>query len=99
MAPSRVMPWLILVLVAVAWDVLGIDTGPHQYHLTISALAQAYRPLNAALVLFWILAGVGYEMARVVPQPAERPSRRATRTRRRTHGPSYLRRSGCTPSA
>ncbi len=60
-----VAPWLALVAVALAWDVLGIDSGPHQYHLTISALAQAYRPLNAALLLVWILVGVGYEAARV----------------------------------
>ena len=51
-------------MVALAWDVLGIDTGPHEYHLTISALAQAYRPLNAALLLVWMLAGVGYGAAR-----------------------------------
>jgi hypothetical protein len=60
-----VAPWLALVAAALAWDVLGIDSGPHQYHLTISALAQAYRPLNAALLLVWILIGVGYEAARV----------------------------------
>ncbi len=59
-----VAPWLVLILVALAWDVLGIDTGPHQYHLTISALAQAYRPLNAALLLTWMLAGIGYGAAR-----------------------------------
>jgi hypothetical protein len=53
------------VLVIVAWEVLGIETGPHQYHLTISALAQAYRPLNAALLLAWVLVGVGYEIARL----------------------------------
>ncbi len=52
-------------MAALAWDVLGIDTGPHQYHLTISALAQAYRPLNAALQLVWVLVGIGYETARV----------------------------------
>ena len=56
-------PWLVLVAVALGWDVLGIDSGPHQYHLTISALAQAYRPLNAALLLVWILGGAGYEAA------------------------------------
>ncbi len=50
---------------ALAWDVLGLDSGPHSYHLTISALAQAYRPLNAALLLVWLLVGVGYEAARV----------------------------------
>jgi hypothetical protein len=60
-----VSPWLTLVAVALVWDVLGTDTGPHRYHLTISALAQAYRPLNASLLLVWILVGVGYEAARV----------------------------------
>ena len=60
-----VAPWLALVAVVLVWEVLGIDTGPHQYHLTISALAQAYRPLNAALLLVWVLVGVGYQAARV----------------------------------
>jgi hypothetical protein len=60
-----VAPWLWFIVVIVAWEVLGIDTGPHQYHLTISALAQAYRPLNAALLLVWVLIGVGYEVARL----------------------------------
>jgi len=60
-----VAPWLGLGLVVMAWEVLGIDTGPHQYHLTISALSQVYRPLNAALLLVWALVGVGYEAARV----------------------------------
>ena len=54
-----------LILVVLAWEVLGIDSGPHQYHLTISALAQAYRPLNAALLLVWVLIGIGYEAARL----------------------------------
>jgi hypothetical protein len=58
-------PWLVLVAVVVVWEILGIDSGPHQYHLTVSALAQAYRPLNAALLLAWVLVGVGYEVARV----------------------------------
>ena len=60
-----VAPWLVLIVVAVAWDVLGIDTGSHAAHLTISALAQAYRPLNAVLLLTWMLVGVGYEVARM----------------------------------
>jgi hypothetical protein len=64
-ALGGVAPWFVLIVVAVAWDVLGIDTGPHEAHLTISALAQAYRPLNAALLLVWMLVGVGYEVARV----------------------------------
>jgi hypothetical protein len=58
-------PWLILLTVAATWDVLGIDTGAHQAHLTISALAQAFRPVNAALLLIWILVGLGYGVARV----------------------------------
>jgi len=72
-----VAPWLVLFTVALAWDVLGIDTGPHRYHLTISALAQAYRPLNAGLLLFWVLVGVGYEAARV-RAPSAGPGDRAT---------------------
>ena len=60
-----VAPWLALFVVALAWDVLGIDTGPRQYHLTASALAQAYRPLNAALLLVWMVVGIGYAAARV----------------------------------
>ena len=58
-------PWLVLILVALGWDVLGLATGPHQAHQTISALAQAYRPMNAALLLVWMLAGVAYQVARV----------------------------------
>jgi hypothetical protein len=64
-ALSGVAPWLVLIVVLIAWEILGIDTGPHQYHLTISALAQAYRPLNAGLLLVWMLVGIGYEAARV----------------------------------
>ncbi len=59
-----VAPWLTLIVVVIAWEILGIDSGPHQYHLTVSALAQAYRPLNAALLLVWVLVGIGYEVAR-----------------------------------
>jgi hypothetical protein len=59
-----VAPWLGVIVVAAAWDVLGIDTGPHEYHLTISALSQAYRPLNALLLLVWMTVGIGYAVAR-----------------------------------
>jgi hypothetical protein len=62
---AGVAPWLVLLVAALAWDALGLDSGPHQYHLTISALAQAYRPLDAALLLVWMLVGIGYEVARV----------------------------------
>lgn len=54
------LPWLALVIVALAWEILGLDTGRHVAHLTISALAQAYRPLNAALLLVWIGVGIAY---------------------------------------
>ncbi len=58
------LPWLALTLVVLVWELLGIDTGPHQPHLTVSALAQAFRPFNAALLLGWILVGLGYGAAR-----------------------------------
>ena len=57
-------PWLVLLLITLTWDVLGLDSGPHAYHLTISALSQAYRPLNAAVLLAWVACGVGYGAAR-----------------------------------
>jgi len=71
---SRVLrgiwPWLVLVLVVVVWEVLGIDTGPHQAHLTVSALALAFRPFDAALLLAWILVGLGYGAARAAAPEA-----------------------------
>jgi hypothetical protein len=59
-----VAPWLVVIAVAAAWDVLGIDTGSREYHLTISALSQAFRALNALLLLVWIVVGIGYAAAR-----------------------------------
>lgn len=59
-----IAPWIVLVLVTAAWEALGIDTGAHQPHLTVSALAQAYRAFDAALLLVWIVVGVGYGVAR-----------------------------------
>ena len=61
--PGGLEPW-ILSAVVLAWDVLGLDTGPHEYHLAIRTLAQAYRPLDAALLLVWMLVGIGYAAAR-----------------------------------
>jgi hypothetical protein len=57
-------PWLALTVVVVAWEVLGIDTGGQQAHLTISALSQAFRGLHAAVLAIWILVGWGYGWAR-----------------------------------
>jgi hypothetical protein len=72
-ALAGVAPWLVLIAGLLAWEILGIDTGPRQYHLTISALAQAYRPLNAGLLLAWVLVGIGYEAARVRAPIGGRP--------------------------
>jgi hypothetical protein len=63
-ALAGISPWLVLGLVALAWELLGIDTKPDDPHLTISALAQQYRLLNAVLLAVWILAGLGYGAAR-----------------------------------
>jgi hypothetical protein len=57
-------PWLGLIVITLAWDVLALDTPPRRYHLTISALSQAYRPLNALLLLVWLGVGVGYGVTR-----------------------------------
>ena len=58
-----VAPWLVVIVLAAAWDALGIDTGPHEYHLTISALSAAFRLLDALLLLVWMLVGIGYAAA------------------------------------
>ena len=68
-----VSPWLLLIGVSAAWDVLGNDTGPQQAHLTISALAQAFRPVSAALLFVWMLVGIGYGVARVRRPPVAPP--------------------------
>jgi hypothetical protein len=59
-----ISPWLFLIASIVVWEVLGIDTGPHAAHLTISALAQAFRAINAALLFVWIFVGIGYGVMR-----------------------------------
>ena len=60
---ARVAPWLGVIVVAAAWDVLGIDTGPHEYHLTISALSSLTAPSNTLLLLVWMTVGIGYAAA------------------------------------
>jgi hypothetical protein len=59
-----VAPWLVLAIIVLAWEVLGIDTGVDEPHLTVSALSQAFRPFHAALLLTWIAVGLGYGAAR-----------------------------------
>ncbi len=84
-----IVPWLGVIVVAAAWDALGIDTGPHEDHLTVSALSEALRPLNALLLLVWMLAGIGYAAARSrAPRskPPEVPSGRDLGTERRGGG-------------
>lgn len=69
-------PWGVLSLVVLVWEILGIDTGRHEPHLTISALTEAFRPLNAATLLVWLWVGVGYGAARArapVPAPPAPP--------------------------
>ncbi len=56
-------PWIALGVVILAWEALGIDTGRHSPHLTISALSQAFRALHAALLAVWMAVGIGYAFA------------------------------------
>ena len=78
LAVRGVVPWLVVIVAAAAWDALGIDTGPHEYHLTISALSQTYRPLNALLLLVWMSAGIGYAAARARAPSEDRGDRDAS---------------------
>lgn len=59
----RLSPWLLLGFVILTWEALGIDTGTHAPHLTISALSQAFRALHAALLAVWVAVGIGYAIA------------------------------------
>jgi hypothetical protein len=93
-ALEGVWPWLALIIVAAAWDGLGIDTVPHEAHLTISALAQTYRPMNAALLLAWILVGVGYGAA-----GARAPAGPAHPTEEEGHGGAALLGVGVVPAS
>lgn len=49
--------WLVVVILAAAWDVLGLLTPQDQHHLTLSALELAYRPLHALLFALWLYGG------------------------------------------
>ena len=49
--------WLVVILVAAFWDVLGLLTPPGQHHLTLSAIELAYRPLHALLFAYWLAIG------------------------------------------
>lgn len=65
-----IAPWVVIIVLGAVWDALGIDTGAHEAHLTISALSQAFRALNALLLLVWISVGIGYAAARARrPEP------------------------------
>ncbi len=59
-----VSPWLALSAIVLIWEILGIDTGRRAPHLTISSLTAEFRPLHAAMLLVWMLAGLGYGAAR-----------------------------------
>ncbi|MHB1508803.1 MAG: hypothetical protein ACYCST_13245 [Acidimicrobiales bacterium] len=59
----RLSPWLLLALAILTWEALGIDTGTHAPHLTISALSQTFRALHAALLAVWMAVGIGYAIA------------------------------------
>ncbi|HXX90621.1 MAG TPA: hypothetical protein VEI83_10410 [Acidimicrobiales bacterium] len=72
---AGVTPWVTLAMLVLAWDILGIDTGKHTAHLTISALTEAFRPLDAAMLLVWMALGIGYGLTRArspVP-PSQKP--------------------------
>lgn len=79
----RTWPWLVLTAVVVVWEALGIATGPHQPHLTISALAQAFRPVHAALLATWM--GVGLLWVVVTGRTARRDGDRGSWPGRRQH--------------
>lgn len=69
-------PWLVLALIILAWEILGIDTGRHEPHLTISALTLAFRPLRALILAVWVCVGIYF--AEVRSRRSEQRSKAAT---------------------
>lgn len=61
---AALWPWVAMVVVVVVWEILGIDTGPHQPHLTLSALTLAFRGMRAATLTVWIALGIGFALVR-----------------------------------
>jgi len=57
-------PWVLLGVVVLAWEILGIDTGRHQPHLTLSALTLAFRPVRATTLAAWSAVGVYFAAVR-----------------------------------
>jgi hypothetical protein len=70
-------PWLALAVVVLAWEILGIDTGTHEPHLTLSALTLASRPVRAAALAMWVGVGVYFAVARA--RASAYPPRRHSR--------------------
>jgi hypothetical protein len=56
--------WLALAVIVLAWEILGIATGPHEPHMTISALSLAFRPMRAFMLAVWMGVGVSFAGAR-----------------------------------
>jgi hypothetical protein len=68
-------PWLALAVVVLAWEILGLDTGPHEPHLTISALTLAFRPVRTATLAVWMGVGVDFAVAWARSPAGPTPSR------------------------
>ncbi|MDA8072405.1 MAG: hypothetical protein M0Z82_12610 [Actinomycetota bacterium] len=88
-------PWLVLALVVVTWEALGIDTGRHQPHLTLSALVLAFRAMRAATLAVWTGLGLGFVAVRLRARAVPDLHRR----RRRCRWPSSASHGALVPGA
>lgn len=69
-------PWLALAVAILAWEILGIDTGVHEPHLTLSALSLALRPVRAGALAVWMGVGVCFAVPRARVSVDQRRQRR-----------------------
>ncbi len=87
---AGVAPWVTLALVVLVWDVLGLVTGRHTAHLTISALTETFRTLNAAMLLVWVSVGIGYGVMRARSPAGPAPTSPVSGSRGRLFSPLPL---------
>lgn len=63
-------PWLVLGVVVAIWEALGIATGRHEPHLTLSALTLHYRSVRAGALAGWLWVGLCFGLARTATRAA-----------------------------
>lgn len=71
---AAALPWLVLGVAVLSWEMLALATPPRVLHLTLSSLVLHFRAIRAVAFVGWSAAGVALVAAGVEP-PRVRPGR------------------------